>query len=279
VAPQPTYEVTMTVSSTPEAGSPVVRLERHDRIALVTIDRPGVMNAVDAAVAAGIGEALEEAERDPDTRALVLTGTGGAFCAGADLKALARGQAIDAPGHPEWGFAGYVQHAVSIPTIAAVNGFALGGGTELVLASDLAVLDPAAMLGLPEVKRGLLAAAGGVIRLQRQVPMKRALEMALTGDPIDAKTAVAWGLANKVAAPGNVVDEALALASRIATNAPVSVRETKRVMHQTAVLGSDWDDEPWQVSNRAVATVLRSEDFREGTKAFAEKRRPVWVGR
>lgn len=269
----------MTVSSTPEAEAPVVLLERHDRIALVTIDRPGAMNAVDAAVAARIGEALEEAERDPDIRALVLTGTGGAFCAGADLKALGRGQSIDAPGHPEWGFAGYVQHAVSIPTIAAVNGFALGGGTELVLASDLAVLDPAATLGLPEVKRGLLAAAGGVIRLQRQVPLKRALEMALTGDPIDAETAVAWGLANKVAAPGNVVAEALALASRIATNAPVSVRETKRVMHQTAVLGSDWDDEPWQVSNRAVATVLRSEDFREGTKAFAEKRQPVWVGR
>lgn len=269
----------MTPPPTAETETPVVRLERHDRVALVSIHRPGAMNAVDSAVSAGIGAALEEAEGDPDIRALVLTGTGEAFCAGADLKALARGENVLDPDHPEWGFAGYVQHYVSIPTVAAVNGFALGGGTELVLASDLAVLDPAARLGLPEVKRGLMAAAGGVIRLQRQVPLKRALELALTGDSLDAETAVAWGLANRVSEPGRAVEEALELARRIAVNAPVSVRQTKRVMHDTATLGSGWDQEPWRVSNRAMAAVLRSEDFREGTRAFAEKRRPEWTGR
>lgn len=256
-----------------------VRLERHGRVAVIVIDRPAAMNAVNAAVSAGIGKAIEEVDADPDLRAVVLTGSGDAFCAGADLKALARGEGVMDPLHPEWGFAGYVQHPVSVPTIAAVNGFALGGGTELVLASDLAVLDPAARLGLPEVKRGLLAAAGGVIRLQRQIPLKRALEMALTGDSVDARTAVAWGLANKVSEPGKAFEEALELAGRIAANAPVSVRETKKVMHRTATLGSDWDAEPWDINNRAIGRVLRSDDFREGTRAFAEKRQPVWKGR
>lgn len=269
----------MTHTPPIDTEAPVVRLERHDQIALVTIDRPDAMNAVNAAVSAGIGAALEEAEADPDIRALVLTGTGGAFCAGADLKALGRGEDVHDPDHPEWGFAGFVQHYVSVPTIAAVNGFALGGGTELVLASDLAVLDPEAKLGLPEVKRGLMAAAGGVIRLQRQIPLKLALEVALTGDSVDADQAVAWGLANRVSAPGRVVEEALELAQRIAVNAPVSVRQTKKVIHETATLGSSWDEEPWRINNRAMGVVLRSEDFREGTRAFAEKRRPEWTGR
>lgn len=269
----------MTLSSSAEHEVSVVRFERVGEVALVTIERPDAMNAVNAAVSAGLGAALEEAEADPDIRALVLTGSGNAFSAGADLKALARGESVLDPDHPEWGFAGYVQHFVSVPTIAAVNGFALGGGTELVLASDLAVLDPTAKLGLPEVKRGLIAAAGGVIRLQRQVPLKRALELALTGDAVDAETAVSWGLANRVSAPGKALDEALELAARIAANAPVSVRATKKVMHQTATLGSDWDGEPWLVSDRAMSEVLRSADFREGTRAFAEKRRPQWTGR
>ncbi|MFA6300490.1 MAG: enoyl-CoA hydratase-related protein, partial [Nocardioides sp.] len=136
-----------------------------------------------------------------------------------------------------------------------------------------------ALLGLPEVKRGLIAAAGGVIRLQRQVPLKLAMEVALTGDHITAVRAVELGLANRVSAPGAVVEAALELADRIAVNAPVSVRETKRMLHRTAALGSDWDEEAWTLNARAVGRVLRSEDFREGTRAFAEKRRPAWVGR
>jgi crotonobetainyl-CoA hydratase len=256
-----------------------VTLERQGHVGIATIRRPEAMNAVNAAVSTGLGEALAEAEADEAVRVLIVTGEGGAFCAGADLKALATGEDIMARGHPEWGFAGYVRHFVSIPTIAAVNGFALGGGTEIVLASDLAVIDAEARLGLPEVKRGLLAAAGGVIRAQRQVPLKLALELALTGDPIAADTALAWGLVNRVAPAGTSVEVALELAGRIAVNAPLSVRETKRVMHQTAVLGSDWDDEAWQVNNRAAGRVIRSEDFREGTRAFAEKRAPEWKGR
>lgn len=267
-----------TAAGSPD-GRPAVTLERRGHVGLVTIRRPEAMNAVNAAVSAGLGAALVEVERDDAIRVVVVTGEGRAFCAGADLKALGSGEDIGAPGHPEWGFAGYVRHFVSVPTIAAVNGFALGGGTEIVLASDLAVIDAEARLGLPEVKRGLLAAAGGVIRLQRQVPLKLALELALTGDPITADQALEWGLVNRVAPAGTVVEEALGLAERIAANAPLSVRETKKVIHRTAALGSDWDDEVWQVNDRAAGRVIRSEDFREGTRAFAEKRAPQWKGR
>lgn len=268
----------MSVEGGSTSAPEVVQVERHGHVALIRIDRPDARNAVNAAVAAGLGEAVATADADRDVRAIVVTGTGPSFCAGADLKALARGESLFAPGHPEWGFAGYVQQFVETPTIAAVNGFALGGGTELVLASDLAVLDPAATLGLPEVRRGLIAAAGGVIRAQRQVPLKRALELALTGEPISAEVAVEWGLANRVSAPGQVVAEALDLAQKIAANAPLAVRETKKLVHRTAALGSDWDDEPWQLNDAAVRVVVRSADFREGTAAFAEKRRPDWTG-
>lgn len=265
-------------TTTPVSVDGIVTLERHGHVGVVTIRRPRAMNAVNAAVSAGLGAALEEADGDESIRVVVVTGEGRAFCAGADLKALGAGEDIGAPGHPEWGFAGYVRHFVSVPTIAAVNGFALGGGTEIVLASDLAVIDAEAKLGLPEVKRGLLAAAGGVIRTQRQVPLKLALELALTGDPITAEQASEWGLVNRVAPAGTSLEVAMALAWRIADNAPLSVRETKRVMHETAGLGSDWGDEVWQVNNRAVGKVIRSDDFREGTRAFAEKRAPQWKG-
>jgi len=261
------------------ASSPAVEYERLGYVGVIRINRPDAKNAVNVAVATGVGRALDEADADDAVRAAVITGAGDAFCAGADLKAIGRGESLDDPDHPEWGFAGYVRHFVGIPTIAAVNGFALGGGTEIVLASDLAVIDPAATLGLPEVKRGLMAAAGGVIRLQRQVPMKIALEMALTGDPIGAARAVELGLANKLSPPGAALDEALALAERVAANAPVSVRESKRMIHRTAVLGSDWDDEAWELNNQAMGRVLRSEDCREGVRSFAERRRPEWTGR
>ncbi|MEU1275556.1 enoyl-CoA hydratase-related protein [Streptomyces sp. NPDC005799] len=269
----------MSATVSPDSDRRIVTLERHGHVAVATIRRPEAMNAVNAAVAAGIGDALAEAEADDEVRALVITGEGRAFCAGADLKALACGEDISAPGHPEWGFAGYVRHFVSIPTIAAVNGFALGGGTEIVLASDLAVVDEGAALGLPEVKRGLLAAAGGVIRTQRQIPLKLALEVALTGDPVEAERAVRWGLANRLAPAGSALDVAVELGARIAANAPLAVRETKKAMHGTTGLGSEWDAPPWEVNDRAMGRVLGSADFAEGTRAFAEKRAPRWTGR
>lgn len=262
-----------------DVASAAVQYERHGFVGVIRINRPEARNAVNAAVSIGVGQALAEADADPAVRAAVITGAGDVFCAGADLKAIGRGESIDDPDHPARGFAGYVRHFVGIPTIAAVAGPALGGGTEIVLASDLAVVDPGATLGLPEVKRGLMAAAGGVIRLQRQVPRKIALELALTGDSIDAFSAVGFGLANKLSAPGLALQEAVELAERIALNAPVSVRETKKMIHRAAVLGSDWDDDAWALNDRAMGRVLRSEDCREGVRAFAERRTPAWTGR
>ena len=258
---------------------PAAVYEVVGRVGVITLNRPESMNAVNGALSTAVGEALEAAAGDPQVRAIVVTGAGRAFCAGADLKALATGGSIFAEDHAEWGFAGLVQHWVDKPTIAAVNGFAMGGGTELALACDLVVASSEATFGLPEVRRGLIAAAGGVIRLQRQVPIKRALELALTGQPIGAETAAEWGLVNRVVAPDEVMPTALELAGVIAANAPTAVRQTKRVIHQTS--GQDWDaswgeGDPWQLSNDALMKVFGSPDAFEGPRAFAEKREPVW---
>jgi crotonobetainyl-CoA hydratase len=260
-------------------SGPAALYEVVERVGVITLNRPESMNAVNGALSTAVGEALDAAAADPQVRAIVVTGAGRAFCAGADLKAIAIGGSIFADEHPEWGFAGFVQHWVDKPTIAAVNGFAMGGGTELALACDLVVASSEATFGLPEVRRGLIAAAGGVIRLQRQIPAKRALELALTGQPIDAETAAEWGLVNRVVSPDQVVSAALELAGVIAANAPTAVRQTKRVIHQTA--GRDWDEswgasDPWQISNDALMEALRSPDAFEGPRAFAEKRNPVW---
>ncbi|WP_433085791.1 crotonase/enoyl-CoA hydratase family protein [Dactylosporangium sp. CA-052675] len=263
---------------------PAALYERAGHIAVIRLNRPQALNAVNAALSTAVGEALERAAADPEVRVVVVTGNGRAFCAGADLKELAAGRSVAAPEHPEWGFAGLVRHWVDKPLIAAVNGFAMGGGTEIALACDLVVAAEDARLGLPEVTRGLLAAAGGVVRLQRQVPLKRALQMALTGDAVDVRDAADWGLVNVVARPGAALEEAMALAERIAANAPLSVRYTKRVMHQVAGAGSDWDPdwsrhEPWTVNAEATEIVFGSRDAVEGPTAFAEKRAPVWEGR
>ncbi|MFD4294636.1 crotonase/enoyl-CoA hydratase family protein [Rhodococcus sp. NPDC058505] len=252
--------------------------ERRGNVALITLNRPRAMNAVNAALSTALGTLLERADADDDVRVIVLTGAGRAFCAGADLKALGSGQSLDADGHPGWGFAGYVQHWVGKPTIAAVNGFALGGGTELVLASDLAVIDENATLGLPEVKRGLFAAAGGVIRLQQQIPKKIAMEMALTGEPISAVEGRRLGLVNRVAPAGTALEVALELAETIAANAPLAVRESKAMIHATA-LGPDWEQEVWDANAKAIGVVFSSADAQEGPAAFAEKRAPIWQGR
>lgn len=257
--------------------APAALLERHGHVGLLTLNRPESLNAVNSALCTDAGHALARIADDPTLRVAVITGAGRAFCAGADLKEVAAGRSIEADGHPEWGFAGLTRHYIDKPVVAAVNGFALGGGTEIVLACDLAVIDERASLGLPEVTRGLFAGAGGVIRLQRQIPLKIALQVALTGQPLDARTAHHWGLVNDVAPEGTAVARAMALAEVIAANAPLAVRVSKQVVHRTAALGSDWDDEVWQVNEEARARVLDSDDAREGPRAFAEQRDPIWT--
>ncbi|HSR22661.1 MAG TPA: enoyl-CoA hydratase-related protein, partial [Candidatus Eisenbacteria bacterium] len=244
-----------------------------------TLTRPEAMNAVDRAVADGVGQALEEADRDRDVWVLVITGAGErSFSAGADLKALARGESIMPALHPEWGFGGYVNHVIGKPTIAAVNGFALGGGTEIALASDLCVASRSARFGLPEVKRGIMAGAGGLIRLPAQLPRKVAMEMILTGEPIDADVALRWGLVNRVV-DGNPLEAALELAASVSENAPLAVQASKRVALRVVEGGLPDEALAWQVNRREAAAVMATEDAREGTRAFAEKRRPVWRGR
>jgi crotonobetainyl-CoA hydratase len=261
-------------------GQPAVLVERRGNVMVITINRPEARNAVNGAVSIGVGDALEEAQHDPDVRAVVITGAGDkSFCAGADLKAISRRENLYHPDHGEWGFAGYVHHFIDKPTIAAVNGTALGGGTELALASDLVVADERAKFGLPEVKRGLIAAAGGVFRIMDQLPRKVAVELLLTGEPITASDAFEWGLINEVVTEGSVVDAALALAARVTVNAPLSVQASKRIAYGVDD-GVISDEEPgWERTVREMRSLIRSEDAKEGPLAFAEKREPVWKAR
>jgi crotonobetainyl-CoA hydratase len=259
-----------------------VLVERIGHVMLITINRPEARNAINLAVHLGIGRALAEADADPAIRAVVLTGAGDkAFCAGADLKAVAAGDALipDDPVEKAWGFAGYVSHAISKPTIAAVNGAALGGGTEIVLASDLAIVADGATLGLPEVRRGLFAGAGGAFRLPRQIPPKIAMEMILIGDPIDAARALDLGLVNAVVPAAELRAAALALAGRIAANAPLAVQISKRLARGIVDSAIDAERPLWDHNARETERLMQSEDMREGTRAFAEKRAPVWTGR
>ncbi len=257
-----------------------VLVERRGNVLLITINRPDARNAINGAVSAGIGDALAQAQADDEVRAVVLTGAGDkSFSAGADLKAIANRENIFHPEHPEWGFAGYVQHFIDKPTIAAVNGTALGGGTELALASDLVIAEQRAQFGLPEVKRGLVAGAGGVFRIVDQLPRKVALELLYTGDPISAADAAQWGLVNRVVEDGKALEAALELAERITGNAPLSVQASKRIAYgvDDGVITDEVSG--WARTGREFSTLLRSEDAKEGAQAFAEKRAPVWKAR
>ncbi len=256
----------------------VVTIERLGAVALITLNRPTALNAVNSQLSTELGNAMEELSIDRRLAVGVITGSGRAFCAGADLKEVAAGHSVFAAEHPEWGFAGLVQHFIDKPLIAAVNGFALGGGTEVMLACDLAVVSEDAKLGLPEVKRGLIAGAGGLIRLPRQLPLKIALEAALTGDEISARTAEQWGLVNHVVPKDRVLPTALSLANKIAANAPLAVRASKRTIHRSSEFGSDWSQEAWDMSLREFLQVIKSRDAKEGPRAFAEKRAPKWSG-
>lgn len=270
----------MTQPAAGAGAQPAALVERRGNVMVITINRPEARNAVNGAVSTAVGDALEQAQNDAGIRAVVITGTGDkSFCAGADLKAIARRENLYHPEHGEWGFAGYVHHFIDKPTIAAVNGTAFGGGTELALASDLVVAAGSAQFGLPEVKRGLIAAAGGVFRIVHQLPRKVALELLFTGDPMSAADAATWGLINQVVPDGTALDAALALAERVTVNAPLSVQASKRVAYG-ADDGVIPDEEPgWGRITREFATLLKSEDAKEGPRAFAEKRAPVWKAR
>jgi enoyl-CoA hydratase/carnithine racemase len=259
------------------AGTPVtagpVRLEVADGIALITLDRPEVRNAVDRATAEAISAALDEVDTRADIRVAVLTGTGTVFSAGMDLKAFsATGERPIVAGR---GAFGIVERPPAKPLIAAVEGRALGGGFEIALACDLIVAGENAQFGLPEVKRGLVAAAGGVLRLPRRIPRTVAMELVLTGEPVSAARALALGLVNRVVAAGTAAEQARALAAAIAANAPLAVRTAKLLVDRSA----DWHaDEAFARQAPHTDLVRSSLDAAEGARAFVEKRAPVWGG-
>lgn len=258
--------------------SEVVTLQRlPGHVALVILNRPQARNAVNAALAAALQVIVDDTEADPQIGAVVLTGAeaGGVFCAGADLKEVAAGGA-DALFTERGGFAGFVDAPRSKPWIAAVNGKALAGGCEIVLACDMVVAADTAAFGLPEVTRGLIAAAGGLYRLPRVLPRPLALELILTADTMPAADALRLGWLNRVVTAAQVVDEALALARRITRNAPVAVRESLRIARQAADLD---EAQLRELSLQARQRVQATEDYREGPRAFIEKRPPRWSGR
>ena len=263
-----------------DVETPAALGERRGNVLLITINRPDARNAVNGAVSTAVGDLLQQAQDDADVWAVVITGAGDkSFCAGADLKAIYKRENLFHPQHPEWGFAGYVRHFIDKPTIAAVNGAAFGGGTELALASDLVVAQESAMFGLPEVKRGLVAAAGGVFRIVDQLPRKVAMRLLLTGEPITAAEALGWGLINEVVADGTAVDAALALAQRITVNAPLAVQASKRVAVGVDAGTITADEIGWTRTMAEIGPLMKSEDAKEGPLAFAEKRPPVWKAR
>jgi enoyl-CoA hydratase len=253
----------------------VVELERRDHIALVTLNRPEARNAVSPEVSQAMAAVLDEIEDDDGLRAVVVTGRGDVFSAGADLKVVAAGRANDIA-RGKGGFAGIVNRDFPKPVIAAVNGPALAGGFEIVLSCDLVVAAETARFGIPEVKRGLMAAAGGLIRLPKRVPLAIALELAMTGDPIDARRALELGLVNRVVPGPQVVDEAIALADRIGENSPIAVRNSRRLVREAAELS---EAEGWARTLELMVPVFESGDAVEGATAFAEKRPPVWRSR
>ncbi|MFE9131806.1 crotonase/enoyl-CoA hydratase family protein [Streptomyces sp. NPDC007148] len=250
-----------------------VRTQRAGTTLLITIDRPQARNSVNAVVATLLAKALDELEADPELRTGVLTGTGGTFSAGMDLKAALRGESPNVPGR---GFGGVTEVERTKPLIAAVEGWAMGGGFELALACDLIVAAEGAHFGLPEVKRGLIAAGGGVIRLPRRIPYHLAMEFLLTGEPVSGARAGELGLANRVVPTGQAVEQALLLAEQLAANAPLALAAVKAV-----ILAADGapEAEAFAAQRTVMAGLMASVDVREGMTAFAERRTPRWTGR
>ncbi|HYZ99950.1 MAG TPA: crotonase/enoyl-CoA hydratase family protein [Acidimicrobiales bacterium] len=252
-----------------------VELEQRGPYAVIRINRPEARNAVNGEVAQGIEGAIDQIEADDDVWVGILTGEPPVFSAGADLKEINAGNAAKLA-TPRGGFAGIVQRERTKPLIAAVDGPALAGGTEIVLACDLVVASRSATFGIPEVKRSLVAAGGGLFRLGRKLPFNLAMELALTGDPISAEVAHQHGLVNRLVDDGEALEAAVRLAEQVCANAPVAVRESRRVVLEATHAA---DELGWKMSVDAMAAATGSEDFREGLTAFIEKRPPAWTGR
>jgi enoyl-CoA hydratase len=249
-----------------------VLLERRGRVLIITINRPQARNAINAAASQALADAVDQLDADPGLSVGVLTGAGGTFCAGMDLKAFVAGENVAIKGKG----LGFTEALPRKPIISAVEGFALAGGTELVLATDLVVAAKDAKFGIPEVKRGLVAAGGGLLRLPSRIPYQKALELALTGDAFTAEEGHRYGFVNILTEPGGALDGALELAERITANGPLAVAVTKEVIVKSA----DWSaDEAFAKQNELAGPVFVSEDAREGATAFAEKRPPVWKGK
>lgn len=247
-----------------------VHIEQQGATLIVSIDRPRQRNAVNRSVSLAIVDALDRLDRQSELRVGVLTGRGGTFCAGMDLRAFLEGER---PELENRGFGGLTEAPPRKPLIAAVEGYALAGGCELALACDLIVAAEDAWFGLPEVTRGLVAGSGGLVRLPRRIPPAIALEYALTGERMDAPTAHRWGLVNRLTPSGGSLEGAMMLARLITANAPLSVAMTKRIMRESA----GWPEEDiWTRQRPLVESVLASDDAKEGARAFAEKRAPQW---
>ena len=247
--------------------------EQRGHVLLLTINRPEARNAINRATALALEAALDDAEADDEVWVIVLTGAGDkAFSAGMDLKAFAAGEVP----FTDHGFAGIANRFLTKPIIAAANGAALAGGFEIMISCDMVVAADHAKFGIPEASRGLIAGGGGLIRLARRIPIAVAYELALTADPIDAQRAYELGIVNRVVPGEAVLDTAIALAERVAANAPLAVRTSKRVMHEAVELT---EAEAWRVNNDAFGAIGASSDALEGAVAFAEKRPPVWTGR
>ena len=253
--------------------SDAVLVETRDNVLVMSINRPDARNAVNGAVAQELAAALDTLDAEPGLSVGVLTGTGGTFSSGMDLKGFLRGESPVVEGR---GLAGLTEAPPRKPLVAAVEGWALAGGFEMVLACDLVVAARDAKFGLPEVKRSLVAGGGGLLRLPRRLPYYLAMELALTGDPVTAEVAQQHGLVNRVVDPGAALDGALELAAAIAANGPLALAATKEILRRSL----DWtEEEGWKQQLDILAPVFASEDAREGAAAFAEKRPPRWQGK
>lgn len=248
-----------------------VLVEAANGVLIVTINRPEAKNAMTKAAAEGIAAAMDQLDSDSSLSVAIITGAGGTFCSGMDLKGFLRGERPTVEGR---GFGGLTERGPKKPVIAAIDGYALAGGMELAMACDLIVANAGAKFGIPEAKRGLAAGAGGLIKLPRQIPPRIAMELALTGDFIDARRAYELGFVNRIT-DGPSIDAARELATRIAENGPLALIASKGVIRASHT----WTDaEMWEKQQAYIAPVFASNDAKEGALAFAEKRKPNWTG-